>query len=282
LNRGNGTFEDAALLSGSAMNEYGIAEAGMGVAIGDFDGDGDEDIFLTHLRKETNTLYVNEGEGVFIDGTVRAGLAAPSLQFTGFGVEWIDFDNDGLLDLFVANGDVTRCLPISESPFPYGMTNQLFRNLGEGRFADVSKDAGNVFDLVEASRGAAFGDVDNDGDVDVLVVSANGPVRLLRNNVGQNSNWINVRVVQSNGNRDAIGAWVGAVRKNGRIVWRRVHADGSIQSAHDLRVHFGLGRDAELESIRVHWPDGSIEQFEAPPIRSFSTLRQGEGTPIKR
>ena len=170
MNRGDGTFEDMAWLAGAAVNRDGRPEGSMGVDAGDFDADGDDDLFMTHIATETNTLYVNDGLGLFEDRTVRVGLGPPSLPFTGFGTGWFDFDNDGWLDLIVANGEIRtmEALARVNDPFPLHQRNQLFRNLGNGRFAEVSGEAGAVFKLSEVSRGTAFGDVDNDGDVDVL------------------------------------------------------------------------------------------------------------------
>ena len=239
INRSDGTFGDWALLSGTAVNAMGRAEAGMGVCAADFDLDGDEDIFVTHLLGETNTLYMNEGEGQFVDATDQTGLGAPSLAFTSFGVGWIDYDNDGLLDLFVANGGIKRSEPRENHPFPYRMKNQLFHQDQENRFVDVSATSGSVFDRPETSRGAAFGDIDNDGDVDVVVVNLNAPLQLLVNQVGQMKNWVTLRLIGSPSNRDGIGAWIGLDRRERPTLWRRVHRAESCYSSGDVRVHFG-------------------------------------------
>ena len=181
VNQQDGTFSNGALLAGVALNDAGSAEAGMGVDAGDFDNDGDADLFVTHLVSETNTLYVNDGTGLFEDQSARSGLGFPSLPYTGFGTLWFDFDNDGWLDILAVNGAVgiIQTLVQAKDPHPLHQRNQLFRNLGNGRFEDVSERAGAVFQLSEVSRGAAFGDLDNDGDVDVLVTNNNGRARLL-------------------------------------------------------------------------------------------------------
>lgn len=190
----DGRFDEGARLAGVAVNAAGVAEAGMGVDAADFDGDGDEDVIVSHLTGETNTLYRNDGGGMFTDASLVSRLGAPSLPWTGFGAGWIDYDNDGLLDFLVVNGAVRGQGGAGDLGF--GQPNQLFRNLGDGRFEDVSAAVGPAFAEPLASRGAAFGDVDNDGDVDVLVTNNAGPVQLLINLVGQDRAWIGLRAVE--------------------------------------------------------------------------------------
>ena len=184
LNQHDGTFVDAGLISGAAYNQAGRPEASMGVTAGDFDGDGDDDLFMTHLNRQSNTLYINDGHGQFADRTDRYGLGLPSIAETGFGTAWFDVDNDGFLDLFSANGAVMiEYSQAATSSFPYAQRNQLF--VHGKRFTDVTADAGDAMALIEVSRAAAFGDIDNDGDTDIVVTNCNGPVRLLLNEVGQ-------------------------------------------------------------------------------------------------
>jgi hypothetical protein len=279
MNQQNGRFKNVALLSGAALNGVGSAEASMGVDAGDFDNDGDEDLFTTNLTGETNTLYVNDGSGAFEDRTAAAGLAVASLPFTGFGTAWFDFDNDGWLDLLVANGAVRviESLARTTDPFPLHERNLLFRNLGTGRFADVTDQAGAVFGLSEVSRGAAFGDVDNDGDVDVLVTNNNGPARLLINHVGQRHHWLGLRLVRGSTSRDVPGARVAVFRKQGPVLWRRARADGSYASANDPRVLVGLGDASAVSRVRVVWPDGKIEEWTDPTTDRWITLKEGTG-----
>jgi hypothetical protein len=277
INQGNGTFRDDAMMAGAAVNMEGAAEGSMGVDAADFDGDGDMDVFLTHLTGETDTLYVNDGQGWFEDRTISVGLAAPSEAYTGFGTGWYDFDNDGWLDLFVANGAVAiKALSNTSNPFPLQQTNQLFRNEGGRGFSEVSADAGPAFRLSEVSRGAAFGDVDNDGDTDILVTNNSGPVRLLRNQTGSPANWLGLRVVDAKG-RDALGARVEVRGAPDPPLWRRVHSDGSYASASDPRVLIGLGTRRAPPIVLVHWPEGGVEEWRKLPLKRYSTLRQGEG-----
>jgi len=279
INRGDGTFEETALLAGCALNETGLPEAGMGVDAGDFDADGDEDLFITHLVGQTNTIYVNDGTGVFEDQTTLKGLGPPSQPYTGFGTAWIDYDNDGWLDLLAVNGAVTKLdsLLRQGDPFPFHQINQLFHNLGDGRFEDVTAQAGPAFALSEVSRGAMFGDLDNDGDLDVVISNINGPARILINQVGADNPWIGLRLVDPALKRDAIGARVAVYRENGPPLWRRARADGSYASANDPRVLIGLGPDAALMKVRVLWLDGTVEEWTDVPIGQWTVLTKGQG-----
>jgi hypothetical protein len=288
-NLGEMRFEEIGLISGAAVNADGEAEANMGIAAGDYDADGDDDLFVTHMAGETNTLWVNDGKGSFEDRTNPARLGAPSLPFTGFGTAWIDYDNDGWLDLLAANGAVTEVeerVRAGEA-YPYAQTHQLFRNLGDGRFSDVSREAGAPFRQLEIGRGAAFGDVDNDGDTDVLLINTNGPARLLINQVGNRQPWMGLRLVGrpagARAERDLLGARVAVVRKGAPTLWRRVATDGSYASASDPRVLVGLGAASEITEVRVEWPDGKTEIFPPPPLRAYTTLMQGSGkAPVEK
>lgn len=273
-NRKNGTFVNDALLAGAAVNRNGQAEAGMGVDAADFDGNGTDDIFVTHLMDETNTLYVNMGKGLFEDRTREAGLGMPGRRFTGFGTFYFDYDNDGWLDLFVANGAV-QLLPElvrKKDPFPLGQPNQLFRNTGKGSFVEVMNELSAEMELLEVSRGAAFGDVDNDGDTDVLVTNNNGPVRLFLNEVGNKNHWLGLRLVGKSG-RDMLGAQVEIVTANG-VLHRRVRTDGSYLCGNDPRVLVGLGSGSAVKAVRVRWPSGAVGEWKSLGVNRYLTIKE--------
>ncbi|MEM7081724.1 MAG: CRTAC1 family protein [Pseudomonadota bacterium] len=278
INQANGLFEETAVMNGSAFDANGKAEASMGVTSGDVDADGDEDLFITHLKGESNTLYLNQGNAMFIDSTIVFRLSSNSLPSTGFGTGWIDPDNDGDLDLFAANGAVMiESSQINTEPFPYVQANQLFEQIEGLSFVDASAPAGFADERPEISRGAAFGDIDNDGDIDILVTNNEGPVRLLRNDQSHNHAWLGISVQGVTANRDAAGARVGVERNNAPTLWRRVGTDGSYLSANDKRVLIGLGVDPSLSGLVVSWPDGQTERFPTPTLNTFITLVQGEG-----
>ncbi|PYR91920.1 MAG: RNA-binding protein, partial [Acidobacteria bacterium] len=282
INHRDGTFVDEGLLSGSALNAAGNPEGSMGIASGDFDLDGDEDLFVTNIIGETFALYVNDGKGNFEDARVKAGLASPTAAFTGFGTDWFDYDNDGWPDLFIANGAVNIIAAERGQPSPFRMRNQLFhnalgsdlsvRNRAAGSdpsrlvtyFKETSAEGGPAFERAEIGRGAAFGDIDNDGDVDIVVTNNGGPVRLLLNQSqesGTRNHWLSVRAEDGPKNRFGFGTWIGVERMGQPTLWRRVRTDGSYLSASDTRVHFGLGATPGVTAIVVQWPDGTRERW---------------------
>ena len=278
--QGKGTFEDNALLGGTALNRMGQAEAGMGVDAADFDSDGDEDLFMTHLERESNTLYENLGNGLFEDRTIESGLHAASLPYTSFGTRFVDYDNDGLLDLLVLNGAVRVIEAQARAGVAYPLTqpNQLFQNRGGEKFVEVTKAAGPALAIAEVSRGAALGDVDNDGDVDVVVFNNNGRTRLLLNQIGNRNHWLGLRVLDPELHRDALQARVEVVTSLGKSQWYRVHTDGSYCSAGDPRIVSGLGADTNIKLVRVHWPDGGIELWPDLEVDRYHILQRGQGT----
>jgi hypothetical protein len=280
INQHDGTFKNTGPLSGTALTIEGVAKSSMGVDAGDYDNDGDEDLFITELTGQGSNFYVNDGTGLFTDQGAQSRLRFASLPNTGFGTAWFDYDNDGWLDLLTVNGAVTslEALVRAHDPLPLGQRKQLFRNLGNGQFEDVSSRAGAVFQRVSVGRGAAFGDVDNDGAIDVLVGNDNGPLELLMNNIGARNNWIGLRAIGATG-RDMLGARVGVVRADGSTIWRRSRSDGSFQSASDPRVVAGLGKATSIARVRVIWPDGRTEEWTGVPINRYTTLKQGTGTP---
>lgn len=283
INQKNGKFEDEAYFSGSAVNREGKAEASMGVDAGDFNRDGTEDLFNTHLIEETHTLYTNTGEAIFEDVTPQSRIGLPDKRLTGFGTAFFDYDNDGLLDIFIANGSVKliRIInrPGNTSPlderYPLGQLNQLFRNKGDETFEDVSSKAGEAFTLFEVSRGASFGDVDNDGDTDILVTNNSGKARLLLNQIGNKNHWLGLRLIGKDGKRDALGSKVEVFLGDKTVLRRRVRTDGSYASAQDPRIVVGLGENQKVEKIRVTWASGKIEQWLKPLTDRYIVLREG-------
>jgi hypothetical protein len=278
INRHDGTFTNTALLAGVALGADGEAKGSMGIDAGDFDHDGDQDLFMTELAQEGHDLYVNDGSGVFEEQAARAGIRLPSLLYTGFGAAWLDFDNDGWLDILTVNGAVRHSAEAltRKETFSLQQPKQLFRNLGNGHFADVTEHAGAVFKIRDVSRGAAFGDVDNDGDTDVVVANDNGPIRLLINNVGSSKHWVGVKVLGRQ-RRDLVGTRVGIIRPTGPTLWRRARADGSYASANDPRVLVGLGDTGKIDKVRVEWSGGNAEEWTNVPVDRYTTLKEGEG-----
>lgn len=259
VNQGNGKFTDEALIAGVAVNMSGSPEASMGVDANDFDGDGDLDLFMTHLDRQTNTLYVNDGEGWFMDQTLGTVLGASSFAFTGFGTGWFDLDNDGWLDLVSANGAVVKIARQVDAGeiLPLRQRNQIWRNLGNGRYQDVSSQAGEAFSRARVSRGAAFGDLDNDGDMDIVVTNNNGPAELLINQAASGNRWLGLAI-----NNDLGGPAISVqatVKVAGRNLVRRTRTDGSYLSAHDPRILLGLGPDGGgTVDVELRWPGGQV------------------------
>jgi len=282
-----GRFEESALYAGCAVNGRGQPEASMGVVAEDDDGDGDLDLFLTHLTGETHTLYRNDGSGGFRDATTAAGLGVASLPFTGWGTVWSDVDNDGWLDLPVVDGAV-RTLPAlaaAGDPYPFHQPDQLYRNLGAsgrpGVYADASAAAGASFAEPRVSRGLAAGDLDDDGDLDLVVVDLLQPARLLLDRIGQDRPWLGLRLVGGDGGGDQLGARVDLLAADGSVLaTRRAASDGGFASARDPRVLFGLGSAPAATSyaVRVTWPGGTREGFRGLAPGRYTTLRRGSGT----
>ena len=277
MNQKNGTFKNAGLLSGAALTGDGKAEASMGVDAGDFDNDGDDDLAVTVLPAEGSNLFVNNGVGQFEDLSAQSQLGPQSLGYSGFGTAWIDYDNDGWLDLLAVNGAIEAIKGRPEgTPFPYDERKLLFRNLRNGRFENVTGQAGGAFRLSEVSRGAAFGDVDNDGDIDLVINNIHSPARLLINQAANGRHWLGLRLVGGGGRgRDMLGARVEVVRADGVTLHRRAHADGSYASASDPRVLVGLGDATGVARIRIIWPNGAAEERSDVPIDRWTTISQG-------
>jgi hypothetical protein len=277
MNLRDGTFSDEAMLSGCALSAEGRPLASMGVDAGDFDNDGDLDVVMTNFLGEGMSLYRN-GDGLCDEVANSTGLRALSMPFTGFGTAWIDVDNDSWLDLVVVNGAVTVVEEQRRAgdPFPFRQTKQLLRNLGNGRFADATGLGGPGFAVPEVSRGAAFGDLDDDGDTDVVVANLDGPTRVFLNRAGQRRTWLGLRL--RSGGRDALGAVVTLERDGAPPLVRHSRADGSFASANDPRVLFGLGdAAAPIRRAVVRWPSGRREAFVSLPTGRYTTLVEGTG-----
>ncbi len=274
-NNGNGTFTEVAVAAGCAYNEAGMTEAGMGVDAGDYDGNGTFDIFVTHLDFETNTLYRNNGGLSFEDWSAVSGLGPPSLTRVGFGTNFFDYDNDGDLDIYVVNGHILDNIAQKNSTLSYAQQNQLYQNMGRGQFKDISQQAGQFFQTSWVGRGAAFGDVDNDGDIDILVTNCNQRALLLRNETGNRNNWIMLKLASRHRGRDAIGAKVKVVASDLMQI-EEARSGSSYLSQGDLRVHFGLGSHQRLDHIEIRWPEGAVQQIPGDQIRinQITTIHQ--------
>jgi hypothetical protein len=273
-NQHDGTFRQEGLERGVALSEDGLEQAGMGIGLGDVDLDGRLDIFKTHFSDDTNVLYRNDGEGYFTDVTIRAGLGVET-RYVGWGAGMADLDNDGLPDIFMVTGgvypEVERTLPA----YPFKTPRLVFRNLGNGRFEELIEEAGPGVSAVHASRGCAFGDFDNDGDVDVLVWNMNEPPSLLRNDVTGGGQWLKVLLAGVTSNASAIGARVTA-RYGGRVQSQVVTAQSSFYSANDRRLHFGLGQ-ASSADLTIRWPTGITEKIANVEAGQLVVIREGAG-----
>ncbi len=286
INQRNGTFREEALSRSVAYNILGQPQGNMGVAWGDIDGDGLFDLFVTHLTDETHTLWKQVSPGQFLDRTGAAGLARPLWPGTGFGTVLADFDHDGVIDLAIVNGRVsTGSKPVEEAPVAafwksFAERNQLFANDGGGRFRDISLSNAPFCGTAGVSRGLAWGDVDGDGAVDLLVTTVAGPARLYRNVAGRKGHWLMVRALDPARKRDAYGARV-TVEAGSRRFVGLVNPGSSYLCSNDPRVHFGLGPAARVDAIRVLWPDGQAETFPGQEADRVITLRKGSGEPVK-
>ena len=271
INQGDLKFVDEGLASGTALNSVGKAEAGMGVAATDVDDDGDLDLFLSHLREETNTFYLREEGDFFEDITNRTGLGASSYEFTGFGLGIIDFDHDGILDIHVANGRVNYWDPINDPEDIYAESNQLFRGVGKLEFEEVVPRGGTANPIVETSRAAAFGDLDNDGAVDIVVTNRDAKATVLRNIAEPTGHWLQL-AIRDRG-RHALHARV-RIDAGGVSRWRRVERAYSYCSSNDPRVHCGLGSATTVDKVTVHWRDGTTSEFGPLEVDRMHVLRR--------
>ena len=273
-NQHDGTFREEGLERGVALSEDGLEQAGMGVGVGDYDLNGNLDIFKTNFADDTDVLYRNDGKGNFDDVTTRAGIGVET-RYVGWGTGIVDLDNDGVPDLFVATGSVYPEVEKKLPSYPFQTPRLVFRNLGDGRFEELIEEAGSGVSAAHASRGCAFGDFDNDGDMDVLVMNMNEPPSLLRNDVSGGHHWLKVLLIGVQTNRSAIGARVVARYGKHQQV-QEVLAQSSFYSVNDRRLHFGLGAEKSAD-LTVRWTNGATESIPNVAADQLIVIREGKG-----
>ena len=274
-NNGDGTFTDIAVECGVAYSEDGREQAGMGLATGDYDGDGKLDIVKTLFADEMPALYRNYGNGTFADMSVEAGLHAVT-QHIQWGTGLVDFDNDSWPDLFYAVGNLFPRVEQFNPRYPYRGPRFLFRNLRDGSFANITDDCGPGLTTPHSSRGCAFGDFDNDGDMDILVMNMNEPPSLIRTDVSTRNHWLKVKLIGVESNRTAIGARID-LRSGSRRQSQEVHSQSSYYSVNDLRIHFGLGSESQADELTVRWPNGKRERLQDVPGDRVVYIEEGSG-----
>jgi hypothetical protein len=276
-NKHDGTFEDVSYLSGFALNDEGREQAAMGIAVGDYNGDGKVDFHITNFSDDYNTLYRNDGEASFTDVSFAAGLANVTIPFLGWGTGFIDYDNDGRLDIFVANGHVYPGVDKQDWGTTWAQRPLLFRNVKGSKFEAVPSATGSGLAVVVSARGAAFGDLFNDGKVDVVMSVIDGKPILLRNVVKNSNHWLELKLVGGQKSpRDAVGAKVfmtsEGVRRRGDVF-----SGGSYASSSDPRLHFGLGISSKIDELEIQWPSGAKEQVRVPAVDRILTVVEGRG-----
>ncbi len=275
MNNKDGTFREEGVTRGVALSDDGMEQAGMGVGIGDYNLDGHLDLFKTHFVGDTSGLYRNDGKGNF-DEVTRAAKTGVETRFTSWGAGMVDLDNDGYPDVFFVTGSVYPEVERKLPQYPYKTPRVLFRNLGDGRFEELDSQAGDGITAAHSSRGCAFGDFDNDGDLDVLIVNMNEPPSLLRNDLRGHQNWIKVKLEGVKSNRSAIGARVVAHYGN-KVQAQALVSQSSYYSCNDPRLHFGLGSASEV-AIEIFWPSGLRERYPQFGANQLVTIREGVGT----
>ena len=289
INKGDGTFDERAVAYGVAVNLFGDTEASMGIALGDVNADQRLDLLLTHLDEETNTLYLSTGDRVLTDATIQSGLGVPSIPETGFGVSLFDANQDGVLDVAISNGRVRKQPGSAPDPGSgildqfhddYAEPNRLMVNVGNGKFADWCAVSNPFCTDLHVSRGLLTGDIDADGDLDILVMNSNGPARLYRNAIADKGGWLKLRLLDPTLNRDAIGAHVRIKVGDAWQIRPVIHSDGYL-SSRDAVVHFGLGSALAADEIVVTWPRGERERFPRLMRNQMVVLLKGQGTAVE-
>jgi len=272
-NRGDGNFDEIALIAGVAYNGVGKEEAGMGTAFGDYDNDGYLDLTVSNFQTETNTIYHNEGNDFFMDLTITTGMAEQTYNYLGWGIKFFDYDNDGWQDVFVVNGHVMDNINQLEPNVTLPQKNLLFRNMLNGTFELVNGTDG--LNIKKVSRSAAFGDYDNDGDIDIIVTNWNQSPDLLRNEVGNRNHWVMFKTIGVKSNQSGIGSKITVTTEN-LTQYREVRSDGSYLSASDLRVHFGLGTAGAIKQVEIQWPSGQTDHHKNLSVNQEYTLIEGQ------
>jgi hypothetical protein len=273
-NNRDGSFREEGLERGAALSEDGMEQAGMGADVGDYNVDGILDLFKTSFSDDTNVLYANDGRGHFNDMSVRAGMGVET-RFVCWGAGFADFDNDGLPDLLVVTGSVYPEVERRSPDYPFRTPRLIFRNLGDGKFEELIEEAGPGIAAAHSSRGCAFGDFDNDGDMDVLIMNMNEPPSLLRNDVTGDNHWIKVHLVGTRSNRSGIGSRVTA-KCGDRQQVQEVVAQRSFYSVSDRRLHFGLGAETRVD-LTIRWPSGAVDCLTGVKADQFITVEEGKG-----
>jgi enediyne biosynthesis protein E4 len=274
-NKGDGTFSEIGLTSGVALSEDGKAQASMGVAIGDYDHRGRWNIFVTNFSDEYNAFYRHEKGFTFTDVSYATQTARANWPYVGWGCGFFDFDNDGWLDLLVVNGHIYPQLATAKLKLAYAQRKLLYRNNRNGTFAEIGTEAGPAMSEPSVSRGAAFGDLDNDGDVDVVINNLDGAPTMLRNDGGKRNNLLALELIGGKNNRDAYGARV-KVTAGDLVQVAERRSGGSYLSHNDTRLHFGLEQQATIDAVEVRWPNGVTQKFMKLPVNSFIRIKEGD------
>ena len=276
INKHNGTFEDVSLISGFAASEDGRYEAGMGIDAADVDGDGWQDLYVTHLDFELNRLYRNSQDGTFTDETFRSGIGNKAILMSGVAMKFLDYDNDGWNDILQANGSMLDNVGLYHSEVSYKEPLLMFRNLGKGQFEKVSESLGTDFMRPIAGRGLATADYDNDGDIDVVTNNRGDYPSLLRNDGGNSNHWLTIQLIGTKSNRDGTGASLKLISE-GFVHVEQAKGGGSYMSASDPRIHFGLGKQTKIESLEITWPSGQVDRLSNVPIDQIIAVKEGTG-----